>query len=170
MHIEKSKTYNAIDIANYIVDKCDESGHRINNLKLQYILFLLQKIYLKETGYPLFSDDICAWHFGPCVPNVYYTFCMFAEQGIKRHNPIKTEINSNVELVIDNLLKTKRTLDSWQATPLHIEVLMKYGAWDTVYTENGDRSVIPLELIKQEPYYIGFYNFYNRKEEEHEHS
>lgn len=95
---------------------------------------------------------------------------MFAEQGIKRHNPIKTEINSNVELVIDNLLKTKRTLDSWQATPLHIEVLMKYGAWDTVYTKNGDRSVIPLELIKQEPYYIGFYNFYNRKEEEHEHS
>lgn len=154
MCAEKNKTYRAIDVANYIVDSCDKDGHKINNLKLQYILFLLQKIYLKETDCPLFFDDICAWPFGPCVPNVYYEFCAFAGQGIRLFTPPKTEIKADDRIIIDDLLNYKRTL-SWQETQLYREVCIKYGAWDQIYSEKGNRSIIPLNIIKQEPYMIG---------------
>lgn len=65
--------YKAIDLANYIVDKCIEDNAPITNLQLQRILYFVQKDFLKR-GYQAFSDDIEAWRCGPVVPNVYFYF------------------------------------------------------------------------------------------------
>lgn len=68
--------YRALDLANYIVDKCIKDGTPITNLQLQRILYFVQKDFLKR-GSQAFSDYIEAWWFGPVVPTVYFCFCGF---------------------------------------------------------------------------------------------
>lgn len=65
--------YRAIDIAKYVVTKCVRDSHPISNLRLQEILYYLQKKYI-SIGSQLFGDPIEAWEFGPIVPDVYYKF------------------------------------------------------------------------------------------------
>ena len=73
--------YKAIDLANYIVEKCIKDDNPITNLQLQKILYFIQKDFLKR-GTRAFSDDIEAWKFGPVVPNVYFYFCGFGAMPI----------------------------------------------------------------------------------------
>ena len=73
--------YRAMDLANYIVDKCIKDNVPITNLQLQRILYFIQKDFLKR-GSPAFSDYIEAWEFGPVVPNVYFCFCGFGTMPI----------------------------------------------------------------------------------------
>lgn len=149
MNSETQKYY-AIDIAYYIIDKCDQIGNRVNNLKLQYILYLLQKNCIKETGAPLFPDDICAWHFGPCVPNVYYEFCMYAEKELHGFGQSE-DLPSSITQIVDHFLESNSEKEFWSANNLCKEACMKAGAWETVYVKGtGNRGTIPLDLIKEE--------------------
>lgn len=62
----------ASDVASYFIQKSSEmSENDLTNLKLQKILFYSQAENLKETGYPLFSENIEAWKYGPVVPQIY---------------------------------------------------------------------------------------------------
>lgn len=69
--------YEALDIAKYIVTYCIGQGKPISNLKLQKMLYFAWIDYYKETRGELFLEDICAWQFGPVVPEVYYEFCVY---------------------------------------------------------------------------------------------
>ena len=40
--------YNALDIAKYIITKCNKDGFPISNLQLQKILYNLQKFFLQN--------------------------------------------------------------------------------------------------------------------------
>ena len=73
--------YRAMDIANYILTKCIRDEKYINNLQLQYILFLLQRKYFKH-GKILFSEKIRKVPFGVQVDTVYYHFCIWAGRNI----------------------------------------------------------------------------------------
>ena len=70
--------YSAVDVAKYIVSYSTQQGKSISNLKLQKMLYYLWVDYYKSTGRELYVDDICAWQFGPVVPDVYYEFCSYA--------------------------------------------------------------------------------------------
>ncbi len=52
--------YKALDIAKYVVAKCYNDWKPITNLKLQKILFYIQRSYLISDSCA-FSDDIQAW-------------------------------------------------------------------------------------------------------------
>lgn len=49
--------YRAMDLANYIVDKCIKDNTPITNLQLQRILYFAQKDFLERES-RAFSDDI----------------------------------------------------------------------------------------------------------------
>ena len=67
-------SYNAIDLARYIISKCSKEHCSISNLQLQKILYYIQVEWLSKNNEPLFNNDICAWQFGPVVPDVYYLY------------------------------------------------------------------------------------------------
>ena len=67
-------SYNAIDLARYIISKCSKEQCPISNLQLQKILYYIQVEWLSKNNEPLFNNDICAWQFGPVVPDVYYLY------------------------------------------------------------------------------------------------
>lgn len=137
--------YKAMDLANYIVDKCIEDNAPITNLQLQRILYSVQKDLLKR-GSPAFSDDIEAWEFGPVVPNVYFDFCGFGAMFISISKGAVPNLTSDKN-IIDNIIEAKRSLTPWEAAK---ETHKATGAWSKVYDNGkGRQHIIPVGLIKE---------------------
>lgn len=138
--------YRAVDLANYIVDKCIKDNTPITNLQLQRILYFVQKDFLKR-GSQAFSDDIEAWEFGPVVPNVYFDFCGFGAMPIlfiSRDTVLNLSTDKNI---IDNIVENKRSLTPWEIAK---ETSKITGAWSKVYDNGkGSQRIIPVDLIKE---------------------
>ena len=69
-------TYDATDVAVYIINYCAEQKRPINNLYLQKLMYLVYSFFLVETTERkhLFKSPMVAWYFGPAFPEVYYAF------------------------------------------------------------------------------------------------
>lgn len=78
----KQKAHEAMDVANYIVNYCIDSGHPVSNLKLQKLLYYVQVASLAGTGDKMFSDEISAWKYGPVVESVYHKFKIYVDKSI----------------------------------------------------------------------------------------
>lgn len=138
--------YKAIDLANYIVDKCIKDDAPITNLQLQRILYFVQKDFLKR-GSRAFSDDIEAWEFGPVVPNVYFCFCGFGAMPILFISRDTVPNLSTDKNIIDNIVENKRSLTPWEIAK---ETSKITGAWSKVYDNGkGSHRIIPVDLIKE---------------------
>lgn len=137
--------YKAMDLANYIVDKCIKDNVPITNLQLQRILYFVQKDFLKR-GSRAFSDDIEAWEFGPVVPNVYFYFCGFGAMSISISRDVVPNLTSDKN-IIDNIIEAKRCLTPWAIAK---ETHKITGAWSKVYNNGkGNQCIIPIDLIKE---------------------
>lgn len=138
------KTYDALYIAKYIINKCTSERNPITNLQLQKILYFLQREHLIQYGNCLFSDEIQAWQFGPVVPEVYYHFCGFGSSVITMNYNIDIS-KFDIEL-IDPIVEDKRDKKPWD---LVAETHGLGKAWDIVYKNGkGNKRVIPVELIR----------------------
>lgn len=76
------RAYDAIDVANYIVNYCIDNNDPVSNLKLQKVLYYVQAASLVEHDDIMFRDDICAWKYGPVVESVYHNFKWFVDKAI----------------------------------------------------------------------------------------
>lgn len=134
----------ALDLAKYVVSKCENDGKPITNLQLQKILYYIQKLFLEKKDVAFF-DDIEAWQFGPVVPNVYYYFCGFGAM------PITVNFSSDLKIEyqneVDRIIEEKRCLNPWDLVE---DTHKPDGAWYSVYENGlGVRKIISLELIKE---------------------
>lgn len=137
--------YKAMDLANYIVDKCIKDNVPITNLQLQRILYFVQKDFLKR-GSPAFSDYIEAWEFGPVVPTVYFCFCGFGAMPIFISRDTVPNLSTDKN-IIDNIVENKRSLTPWEIAK---ETSKITGAWSIVYNSGkGSLCIIPIDLIKK---------------------
>lgn len=142
MKIEGGK-YSALYLAKYIIDKCAKDEYPISNLQLQKILYNLQKELLKK-GTVLIYNDFQAWAYGPVVPEVYFEFCSYGSMCIDEKYDVKIE--NQIKHIIDPIIENLRKDEPWELVK---QTHFKGGAWDTVYQNgSGNKSVIPLELIK----------------------
>lgn len=71
-----TNTYDATDVAVYIINYCAEQNKPVNNIYLQKLLYLVYSFFLVETTEKkhLFQAKMVAWHYGPAFPEVYYAF------------------------------------------------------------------------------------------------
>ena len=53
--------YRALDIAHYIIQRCNTTNRTISNLKLQKILYFVQAEFLVTKNQPCFVEEIQAW-------------------------------------------------------------------------------------------------------------
>lgn len=138
-------SYSAMSVARFIISYCYKENHPISNLKLQKIMYFAWIDYYKETHQPLYNDDICAWQFGPAIPEVYYEFCIFAG------NPISREYPSELSEADASILK--RIIDPYMSESVYTLVTRTHEQgrpWDRVYRGGiGRRDVIPFSLIKK---------------------
>lgn len=73
----KKIMYSAIDVAEYIVARCADSGRPVTNLQLQKILYYVQLNFLRTYDKCIFEDDILALRHGPAVKEVYDKYNIF---------------------------------------------------------------------------------------------
>lgn len=110
--------YSAIDVADFVVNFCNDIQRPISNLKLQKLLYYIQGNALKYKKEPIIEEDFYAWKHGPVIPPVYRKFSKYAASDIKRQS------NENLNSFCDEA----RTLI--MATVLEY---INYGAWELVY-------------------------------------
>lgn len=142
--------YSAIVIAKYIVTFCAKAEKPISNLKLQKMLYFIWIDYFKATGKYLFKDDICAWQFGPVVPDVYYEFCPFGGIPINRtFDEANSLVRTEDKAIIDNAINTYLP---YSASYLVDKTHQPGTAWSVTYRNGlGLREVIrPLTIIEAE--------------------
>lgn len=109
----------ASEIGKIIVNKCLQNGIEINTQKLQKLLVLVQVECIKDSGFPLFSEDIRIWDCGVEIKEVDEDFRQFGTQ-------FTTEFNENIVLLdsemqyIDNIINTYGSLTASQLNALPI--------------------------------------------------
>ncbi|WP_064590776.1 Panacea domain-containing protein [Streptobacillus moniliformis] len=73
----------ALNIANNFLELSFKENIPITPMKLQKLLYILYKEFLKKYREKLFTELFEAWQYGPVLPNVYSEFKNY------RANPIK---------------------------------------------------------------------------------
>ncbi|HIS83083.1 TPA: DUF4065 domain-containing protein [Candidatus Scatenecus faecavium] len=137
-------TYYVTEIAKYIITYCSNKKRPISNLKLQKLLYFLWIDYFKKNNCSLFNENICAWQFGPVVPEVYYEFCSYAGSPINKIYDIVI-YNQNDSVIINNLIDK---YIEFSASKL-VEMTHKaFKPWSIIYNNGaGLRNIIPFDLI-----------------------
>lgn len=137
----------AVDLADYIVDKCEKDDMPISNLQLNKILYCIQRSFLKQGKYA-FYDDIEAWCFGPVIPNVYYKYGLCGVMPIHPYPPIEIKIDMTKEekAEIDKIIEDKRVLTPWAFAD---DIQRAGGAWYQAFNQKA-KTVISTDLIKEE--------------------
>ncbi|MDR0407473.1 MAG: DUF4065 domain-containing protein [Campylobacteraceae bacterium] len=137
----------AMDVAKYMIDKCENDNHPITNLQLQKMLYYVQCFFLVEKKKPLFDDDFEAWKFGPVIPDVYREYRIYGALPISS-DADKAEIdidNKEMELLNDIIKKT-RVMYPWRLVE---QSHAKGKAWDNVFMDGiGVGDIISKEDIK----------------------
>lgn len=135
--------YDALEVARYILTYCLYKKSPFSNLKLQKLLYFVQGECYKRTGEPLFNNNVSAWQFGPVAPDVYYEYCVYA--GTPILESYETAIDPKTRQMIDEVVEARRKTPMWK---LADETHEPGTPWDTVYSTEGNKSVIP-ELLMQ---------------------
>nr|DAO57049.1 MAG TPA: hypothetical protein [Caudoviricetes sp.] len=141
----------ALEVAKYILTKCNKDGQPISNLQLQKMLYYIQYEFLKNYGKPLFDDDFEAWKFGPVIPVVYYEYSHMGAFRIgadyEGYDKILIDMAQEETDMLNRIIADKRDINAWKL----VDNTHKSGkAWDTVF-KNGDGigDVISKELIRE---------------------
>ena len=139
-----SAEFDVIELSKYIINKCIENQHPINNLQLQKILYYIKKQYLKNNQVA-FDDYIEAWPYGPVVPKSYYEFCYY---GVMKLNDRFEVRKLNNTKIIDSIIEEKSELHPWKMVE---DTYKPGGAWDLTYKNGkGYKSLISNDLITLE--------------------
>ena len=139
--------FKALDVAKYIVDYCTRSNMPVSNLKLQKILYYLWIDYYNAKNEALFIENICAWQFGPVVPDVYYEFCSYAGTPIsKKYDELELS-NLNIVDILNKMIDKYIGISPTELVNMSHEIGRP---WDRIYKNGlGYREIIPFDLIVQ---------------------
>ena len=140
-----SGKYSAVDVAQYLIQKCTLDGVPISNLQLQKILYYVQVYFLKKENRVLFEDDIEAWALGPVVRDVYMRYCGYGSAEIHEMEESRAHFTPNEKLAMDSIVKEKRAIKAWDLVNATHE---RGKPWDIVYKNGiGDKDIIPKAVI-----------------------
>ena len=142
INVEK-EIYSAIDISNYIIDKCNKENIFINNLKLNKLLYFVQKEHLKKYNRILFIEELLPYRYGASVENVYRVFKYYGRDNINEPIDKLIDINEESKEIIDStILKYK------DCKPMEMVILSrKEESYKRAIKEKSD--IIKIEWIKE---------------------
>lgn len=93
----------AKEIANYIIKRFSDNGKPITNLRLQILLYILQREYMLEYGEKLFDEDIYVGKAFPLVLSVYHDYCCYGSLEIRKcWGNAPSSINEFIDKLVDN--------------------------------------------------------------------
>ena len=98
-------SYKARDVAEYIIFYSHSKDYSISNLKLQKLLYFVQKEFFKS-GRKCFEDEMEYWDCGPVVNDVYTKYKVYNGGNIpgfiaKNPNSIADDVKALIASVVD---------------------------------------------------------------------
>ena len=133
--------YRALDIANLYVELANSiPDDSIDNLKLNKICYYAQAWCLTKLGYPLFSEPVEAWMYGPVIRPVYNAFkvCGIAPILEPTYQFDEAELTSE-ELSL--LTDVYRTYGKYTSNALMHKTHEAGSPWDIVYKEQANNQI-----------------------------
>jgi uncharacterized phage-associated protein len=144
-----SMAYTPQQIANYFLERADEEGMPLTQMKLIKLVYISYGWYLALKGEPLFSESIEAWQHGPVIPSIYHEFKDFGRQAIDRKAmeldldtwemvvPSIPASDREVRMILNMVWEAYKRFTGWQLR----EMTHQPGSpWSKVYKE-GSRKV-----------------------------
>lgn len=136
----------------------------IPNLKLQYLMYLFQREYIRRFNKQAFFERIEAWDFGPCVPNVFYTYCGFGGMPIQLRYTRISDAYGKSSVIHDltfpevncmmNVLERYACMSVWKLQDYLLSPGSAYQKTLTAYgiarPSNEDAPVIDIWLIQHD--------------------
>lgn len=140
----------AIDIADWFVNRAnlekeENFGEGISNMKLQKILYFAQAAHLAVEHKPLFNEEIYAWQYGPVVDEVYHSYKGNQSTPIK--NPLSKDFEKLNADVTSFLEEVWQLFGKYTAAKL-VEMSHSHSPWKSVYDGSHDK-LISKESIKE---------------------
>lgn len=136
--------YSGMEVASCVLEFSNKYKYGITNLMLQNILYYIQLNFLKKYHEPIFSDDILALRFGPCVQDVYDRFNVFTRFPIYCPDIESCIDDIEVRILIHQVVNACTFLEDWQ---LAERAQKKGGPWHQTFWNR--RKVIPIEVMKK---------------------
>ncbi|QSW87938.1 MULTISPECIES: type II toxin-antitoxin system antitoxin SocA domain-containing protein [Flavobacterium] len=112
--------YSALFMSGKILERAQEEGEGISNMKLQKLLYIANGIYLVKHGTPLIEEPIKAWKYGPVVEKVYYEFKKYGNESIKeipweyQQYKSKVKLDEDAEEAVTFVLEVAKKLSAIQ--------------------------------------------------------
>jgi len=145
----------ALNISKYLlskvnVERFEEIGDGISNLKIQKLLFYIQKTYFSVYEKKIFSDDAEAWRYGPVIPEVYHCFKKYGSNNIDIIEQ-KPFITSREPMSFEKLLVIDFVWDEYSkySAGTLVDLTHRDEAWLQNYIPNINNT-IPLQDLKDE--------------------
>nr|DAR80789.1 MAG TPA: hypothetical protein [Bacteriophage sp.] len=144
------------NVANNFLERAFEEKITISPMKIQKLVYILYKEYLKETGNSLFSERFEAWQYGPVLPNIYSEFKGYGGKPITNYgldankNMLKVRLEQGTPLyeIFNNVWsRFKHRTGTYLSNLTH----QADGAWRKA-VENKT-YILTDEDIKEEPSY-----------------
>lgn len=141
----------SVNIANSFLQKSFEENIPLTVLKLNKLIYLFFRNYLKKTGNILFSEPFEAWNTGPVLPNVQAKFQSFRKEPVKKFacdatgqiSALKLDAGTEVNKIFN---KVWYTYNSFTSAELVKETMGK--AWLKAITEKS--HLLKNEYIMEE--------------------
>lgn len=136
----------AKEIAQYIISKCASEKRYVNNWKVQYLLYYIQKEFCDIYHEKAFDDPMVAWALGPVVVTVKKDIeSIYGPLEIKKVKGKCPEItDERYKKVISKILKDYRTFDFVDL--MKTEMKDPDSIWVSTYDNgNGRNKEIPFQ-------------------------
>ena len=133
-------------IAKFVITYSYNENKPISNLELQIYLYYLWIEYYKEFGEYLFPDNFWAWWQGVVIPNIYYQFCIYGSNPIRKSFEICMDSKKDENFI-------KKFVDDCEDISIYELIEMAHhseGAWDLVFNNCGNHEMIGYDLIIQQ--------------------
>ena len=135
-----------------LIDRANQLGHEVTNLKLQKLLYIAHGTMLGFYGKPLLEGAFSAWKYGPVMEPLYHDLKVFGSDSIKSgdfyiHSWEKvpdtdTEAHEVIDAVANHFGgRTGANLIEWSHVP--------NGPWHAVYKDNSKNLSIQNEDIQK---------------------
>ena len=143
----------SIDVANMLVQMALDEGIPINLVKLQRLIYILYKEYLKASGKSLFIDDFEAWTGGWVLRSVYDRYSIYGTGCITKvlGNTVVDRCSS--EIFYNTVARVWTKYKYLSGIELSRLVRVEGGAWDKavkagVYISNDNDIVLEGRFIR----------------------
>ena len=148
----------ALDVANTFLARAKKEKIDISPMKLQKLIYILYKNYLKETKKKLFSDKVEVWKYGPVISEVYQAFKEYRSNRITEfylnrdgsYNTVKLGNNSHFDKIFEKVWNEYRLIDGIYLSQLTHQ---RNTAWSKA-DDRGDIFLNDHDIFEEEEYEI----------------